>query len=159
MRKIEYGEIDVEVRELVRQLNMVPGLRTTSCCFGHDEGPAMIFLTFKAIRHLNNFLWAGCWRWFAINIRGAQWLLELDNGDTPRNFTEIRCCLITKEIGTQAAVDKLVEGIAKFNLEQDHSNWAKWFWWDMFYPFTNSMRRIAKAWRRRHMKPEPCPTT
>lgn len=157
MKAIPYDDIDIEMRELIRQLNMVPGLRTTSCCFGHGEEQSLVCLRFKTIRHMNNFLWGGCWRWFALNTRGAQWWLELDNGDTPRNSNIIRCYLGTRDIGTVEMVDKLVDGLGKFNAANDHSNRVKWFWRDLTAPVVYPFKRFIKRIKRWNIKPEVCP--
>lgn len=76
-------DIDVEIRDLVMALNKVPGIMTTSSCFGHGKADCRIYFMIDSIKHLNEFLWAGCHRWFSIMHHDFKtWTLEMDNCDT-----------------------------------------------------------------------------
>ena len=37
INKVDIQEVDQELRDLIKTMNQVPWLQTTSCCWGHDE--------------------------------------------------------------------------------------------------------------------------
>jgi hypothetical protein len=119
------------MRPLIRTLNQVSGLRTTSCCFGHGEHPAMIFLDFRSIRLLNNLMWGFCYRWGIWN-RGELWDLEIENGDTNRNSLNLSCCLKSSRIVTQADIDLLAEQVETF-ISYNKGRWTKYLINDIIY--------------------------
>jgi hypothetical protein len=131
---IPYEDIDIELRELIKALNKIRGIRTTSCCFGHYKEPVTIYMEFKSIRVLNYFLWAGCWRYFNVApyLFNSFWKLSIDNGDTSRNSKEISVCLhsISPKENTKYdqkiihEIERLKKGLLEF-----HKNYHSTIYW------------------------------
>jgi hypothetical protein len=117
---IDYEAIDEEIRGLCRALNSIPGLQTTSSCYGHGRIRFQIHMKVKSIQDLNLFLWAGCGRFFNIN-RGGAWALLLDGGDPDRTDPYVRVHLTTTDHGhclvvLQSEIDQLVGGLSAYSL-------------------------------------------
>jgi hypothetical protein len=115
---IDYEAIDEEIRGLCMVINSIPGLQTTSSCYGHGRWPLHIYLKIASIRDLNLLLWGGCHRFFNLN-QDCLWDLRLSGGDPNRTDPYIRALLTTKDhcpglAVLQGEIDELVDGLSAY---------------------------------------------
>lgn len=54
-QNIPYDDIDVELRDLIRILNTLDGIKTLSCCCGHGKTPCEIYLAIKDLSIIRDF--------------------------------------------------------------------------------------------------------
>lgn len=107
---VPYEDIDKEIRELVRVLNTLEGIKTTSCCCGHGEYPCMIWLAIKDIKSLNDF----CFNYLN-PFYGWQVIVETN---IHRNQDYIKCRLQSKSVDIDKVVFEANELVNKIKREK-----------------------------------------
>lgn len=53
---VPYEDIDYELRELVRCINNIDGIETTSCCSGHGSSPCTIWFKADSTEAVTKFI-------------------------------------------------------------------------------------------------------
>jgi hypothetical protein len=115
LRKIPYNEIDEEIRELVKALNRVPGLRTFESCHGHGKHELFIWIRCNSISSLNKFLWGMRRRFSSISTHiDDKYRLLIFNGNS-NYFSKTLKLILVGPIGeTKENCDFLAEKINDF---------------------------------------------
>lgn len=54
-QNIPYDDIDIELRDLIRILNTLDGIKTLSCCCGHGKTSCEIYLAVKDLNTIRDF--------------------------------------------------------------------------------------------------------
>ena len=112
---INYDDIDIEIRGLVRALNRVPGIETRESCHGHGKGELHVWLKCDSIRSLNKFLWGACHRFLNVSTYTKdRYCLVIDNGDTDYFSKDLRLCLVGPVGVTKEELDDLAAKINAF---------------------------------------------
>lgn len=110
---INYTEIDIEIKPLIKALNKLDGIKTMCSCSGHNKEPITIFFKTNSINALNKILWAGAYRYWNFQ---AGWEIKVAYNDPDCNSNELDLLLESKDIGEEAYkhADILVEGINNY---------------------------------------------
>ena len=72
---IPYDDIDYEIRNLIKLINNVNGIETTSCCCGHGKAPCQIMFKADNAESLSRF-------WHKYLYRNPNWHIVYAMNDT-----------------------------------------------------------------------------
>ena len=123
MSSINYNEIDREARELVKMLNLIPGISTFESCSGHGERNFHVYLRASNISALNKFMWAFCWRYGNIGAGpNPLWTLEVCNIDTNR-YSESLTLLLK---GQNPAIWEKEHNLTPDDIARGIDRWIGW---------------------------------
>lgn len=89
------GDIDEPCRELVREMNLFPGIRTVESCSGHGERPMRVFFVTDSLEALPALVY-----WFSAchsGVRGWKVTVSTDCVCSPAMF-----CAGSEQIGAPA---------------------------------------------------------
>ena len=103
-------DIDIEIRNLVRYLNMVDGIETIESCFGHNEAPCFIWFKANSINAINNLI-------FNIFNNDRLWKIEINNQDFHSDYKDLRFVLSSGEIKDFPTVNLMVDNLT-YRLEK-----------------------------------------
>ena len=125
--KIPYDDIDMEIRPLIKYINNVDGIETTSCCFGHHKEPIMIWLTADSIADLRKFMYDyfycnDLWE-FKMHLTDV----DIDDGNWSRIDVLLETSTLVDIKATWLAADNLTK---TFFLIQHGFNMAEVYWPD-----------------------------
>ena len=107
---VEKEDIDIEIRNLVRYLNMVDGIETIESCFGHNEAPCFIWFKANSINAINNLI-------FNIFNNDCLWKIEINNQDFHSDYKDLRFVLSSGEIKDFPTVNLMVDNLT-YRLEK-----------------------------------------
>ena len=102
--EIPYDDIDCEISELIRQMNEIDGIETTSSCCGHGKKPCTICFTVENPEILNKLL-------FHCFNHECFWEICADTGDPHRNWKDLHFVLVSRDICEQGVFDNLANRI------------------------------------------------
>ncbi len=110
-----FPDMDMEVVELVRSMNAIPGIETDSSCCGHDEMPVVIY--FKASRSDGLFFLARC-----VNKRYFKytWNITLMVGDVYKEGDYPVIYVLTNKSTGEEAYKEIQALIDNMNLHLNH---------------------------------------
>ena len=101
---IDYADIDFEIRDLCKLLNLIDGVETTSSCCGHGMKPCMIWFKVEDIPTLNNLLH------YCFNHE-RKWKIYADMADPVLDSDELRLVLTTDDVCDEYFVCTMVENL------------------------------------------------
>jgi hypothetical protein len=101
---IDYADIDFEIRDLCKVLNLIDGVETIESCCGHGTKPCMILFKVEDIPTLNNLLH------YCFNHE-RKWKIYADMADPTLNSDYLRLVLTTGDVYDEYFVSTMVENL------------------------------------------------
>lgn len=95
---INYNEIDEDIRELVRAMNNIEGIQTTSSCSGHGVSPCVIHFKCSNIHYLHSLL-------FNHFNTVKTWYIQVDNADVNVKWDSIPLALCSRHPVNKENID------------------------------------------------------
>lgn len=97
---INYEDIDVELRKIIKLMNQIKGIETVECCVGHNKNHCFIWFIADSIDTINEFN-------FNVLSTNRTWHCELDTGDPHRDWTDLHFVLVSESIDLLSIVNDL----------------------------------------------------
>lgn len=104
MTDINYKDIDIEIRDLVKYLNKFDGIETYESCFGHNEVPCMIWFRADSIKAINDMI-------FSVFDYDVLWHIEINTADFPKDCKNLRFVLTSGNVKDFPTVNLMVENL------------------------------------------------
>lgn len=102
--KINYKDIDYEIRDLIRYMNEFDGIETVESCFGHNEEPCRIWFKAESIKAIVDF---------SFRLFDCQdiWKIEIDTGDINRDWDDLHFLLYSSNYKDFPTVNLMVDNL------------------------------------------------